>query len=79
MGANLAAVQCPRCPSDAADWAPLFGMGVINGELVREVVGDLFRCQVCGLRWIATSEGDYIPDEDYYWTGREFDAHHHRH
>lgn len=71
----LAAVTCPRCPSDSADWVPVTAM--VANEHTNDVsvmtVGAMFRCHVCSLRWIAIRhEPDYIPDNDY-WTGDEFE------
>ena len=71
----IAAVACPRCPSDSADWAEVTAI-VVNeytDDMSAMTVGSMFRCHVCSLRWIVIRhEADHIPDDDY-WTGTEFE------
>lgn len=70
MRNGKAAVRCPRCPSDSADWQPMFGMDPENHERV-VLVGNIYRCMVCSVKWIESSgEPAYIPDPDY-WDGND--------
>ncbi len=57
----IAAVQCPRCPSDAASWRPL--TGISEEPPWREVMyGDIYTCKVCSYEWYYTKkQGDYFP------------------
>lgn len=68
MSRSLAAVNCPRCPSDSADWAPMWGIDTsTTGQAHKVLKGDLFRCRVCSVRWMAPrDQAPYIPDDDYW-------------
>jgi hypothetical protein len=67
----LAAAQCPRCPSDTADF--VFVEGIHPVTLTVVTVGGLYRCRVCSLRWIEPVGGARLIPDDFYWSGHEFD------
>ncbi len=41
---NLAVIDCPRCPSDTADWEPVT---TSHGILIDVI----YICRICGLTW----------------------------